>query len=137
MSARSNRGEVSHPDLEWQDEAACIGTKAEVFFPEQGRHPSEAKRLCQKCPVRPDCLDFALRLNITHGVWGGHTESERLRIRRSRGRTVAPYQRDFVRPVPDANHGTRWAYEGRGCRCDACVATQRDKRRDRVQKAAG
>jgi WhiB family redox-sensing transcriptional regulator len=34
--------------------------------------------------VQQQCLDFAMRLRITHGVWGGLTERERRVLRRRR-----------------------------------------------------
>ncbi|HEX4288967.1 MAG TPA: WhiB family transcriptional regulator, partial [Trebonia sp.] len=32
---------------------------------------------CARCPVRSECLDFALRTRQMHGVWGGTTAEER------------------------------------------------------------
>ena len=44
-----------------------------------------AKRICRECPVRKDCLLYALETPIDHGVWGGMTERERRRFRRRWG----------------------------------------------------
>ena len=33
------------------------------------------------CPVRAECLDYALRNSIRHGIWGGLNEEERARER--------------------------------------------------------
>jgi hypothetical protein len=33
--------------------------------------------LCGACPVRQDCLDFALTKPELVGVWGGTTQAER------------------------------------------------------------
>lgn len=126
---------MSHPEVDWQDEAACFDSGVN-FFPSRGDETAEAKAICARCPVRTDCLEYALNLNIRFGVWGGKSERQRKRMRVERGRTVAEYQRDFVQPVPGANHGTRWAYEGLGCRCDECVAGQREKGRIERQKRA-
>jgi len=43
----------------------------------------EAKRLCAVCPVRAECLTYALASDEVFGVWGGLTRNERLKIRPS------------------------------------------------------
>lgn len=67
----------------WQEEALCAQTDPEAFFPERGASPRQAKKVCAQCPVQAECLDFALEHNETFGVWGGLTEKERRRLRRS------------------------------------------------------
>ncbi len=47
------------------------------FFPARGESVRDAKAVCAGCPVRSECLDFALRLKVAHGVWGGLSERER------------------------------------------------------------
>jgi WhiB family redox-sensing transcriptional regulator len=126
---------VSHPDWHWQDEAACFDSGIN-FFPSRGDETETAKAMCKTCPVREECLEYALGLNIRFGVWGGKSERQRKRMRAERGRSVSEYQRDFILPVAGANHGTRWAYEGLGCRCDECVAAQREKGRVERQRRA-
>jgi WhiB family redox-sensing transcriptional regulator len=37
----------------------------------------QAKAICARCLVQPDCLAFALRARQMHGVWGGATAEER------------------------------------------------------------
>ncbi|MGH8902334.1 MAG: WhiB family transcriptional regulator [Egibacteraceae bacterium] len=37
----------------------------------------EAKQVCAGCPVRSQCLDWALATNQQDGVWGGLSEDER------------------------------------------------------------
>ena len=73
--------------MNWDDEASCQSIDPEVFFPEhQGDHASIAKAICRGCPVRMQCLEFALDARLDHGVWGGMTENERRSLRRSRQR---------------------------------------------------
>lgn len=43
---------------------------------------TRAQRICAGCGVRQDCLDFAMRTGEVHGVWGGTTPEERIRVRR-------------------------------------------------------
>ncbi|MEO8329801.1 MAG: WhiB family transcriptional regulator [Candidatus Nanopelagicales bacterium] len=72
--------------MNWDHEAACQSTDPELFFP-NGEWPEEAaKRVCRGCPVRLQCLEFALDARLEHGVWGGLTEAERRSLRRSRQR---------------------------------------------------
>lgn len=69
----------------WYRDAGCAGTDTESFFPEKGRSADEAKAVCWRCPVRRECLDFAITTTDPtndHGVWGGFTWMERERIRR-------------------------------------------------------
>jgi WhiB family redox-sensing transcriptional regulator len=66
----------------WQDRARCVETDPEVFFPEQGSVPREAKRICAGCEVRAECLAWALaQPERLLGVWGGLTEHERRGLR--------------------------------------------------------
>lgn len=39
-----------------------------------------AKKLCGECPVRKECLNYAIVGNETHGIWGGLTYKERRKI---------------------------------------------------------
>ena len=69
---------------EWQERALCSQTDPEAFFPEKGGSTREAKRICSRCEVRADCLEYALRHGEKFGIWGGMSERERRRIRRQR-----------------------------------------------------
>ena len=39
-----------------------------------------AKEICRPCPVRQECLDYAIRIREAHGIWGGLSEAERKQI---------------------------------------------------------
>jgi WhiB family redox-sensing transcriptional regulator len=67
---------------QWQDRALCAQTDPEAFFPEKGGSTREAKRICQGCEVRPECLEYALHKDERFGIWGGLSERERRRIKR-------------------------------------------------------
>jgi WhiB family transcriptional regulator, redox-sensing transcriptional regulator len=67
---------------DWMRQAHCAQTDPEAFFPEQGRSAREGKGVCLACPVRAECLDYALEHNERFGIWGGLTERERRRLRR-------------------------------------------------------
>jgi WhiB family transcriptional regulator, redox-sensing transcriptional regulator len=69
----------------WQAQAACRGPQAAAFFPpshlerkeEKARREQGAKAICAACPVRRECLEYALRIKEPHGIWGGLNELER------------------------------------------------------------
>lgn len=63
----------------WRKDAACGGMPSEVFFPERGQTTEAAKKVCRRCPVRLECLEFALSTHERHGVWGGMALRERRR----------------------------------------------------------
>jgi len=66
----------------WQERALCAETDPEAFFPEKGGSTREAKRVCVGCPVRMQCLEYALDNDERFGIWGGLSERERRRLRR-------------------------------------------------------
>jgi WhiB family transcriptional regulator, redox-sensing transcriptional regulator len=76
-------------NLDWREEASCIHVDTNIFFPvgltgNAIEQTNLAKSVCQDCHVRLQCLEFSLRTNQDHGVWGGATEEERRILRRQR-----------------------------------------------------
>lgn len=71
--------------LAWQADALCAQTDPEAFFPEKGGSTREAKRVCEGCEVRSECLDYALANDERFGIWGGLSERERRRLRKAAG----------------------------------------------------
>ena len=63
--------------------AKCAGLAPAVFFPSDGAGVEAAKKICADCPVRTECLQYALAHRIA-GVWGGTSERERRRMVRRR-----------------------------------------------------
>jgi WhiB family redox-sensing transcriptional regulator len=55
-----------------------------LFFPERGASTREAKAVCAGCPVRVECLDYALGNSIKYGIWGGLSEHQRRERRTGR-----------------------------------------------------
>ena len=67
-----------------------------LFYPEKGEGEDstavakQAKAVCNgldgqpECPVKQECLDYALANHEKFGVWGGRTERERTAIKRMR-----------------------------------------------------
>jgi WhiB family redox-sensing transcriptional regulator len=87
----------------WRAAAACLSADPDLFFPVgvgwgTDRQIARAQLICADCPVRQECLDFAMRSGEVHGIWGGATPEERTRARRrlaARHRSRRP-----SRPMP-------------------------------------
>lgn len=69
-------------ELAWQADALCAQTDPEAFFPEKGGSTRDAKRVCNECPVREACLEYAMENDERFGIWGGLSERERRRLRK-------------------------------------------------------
>lgn len=76
--------------------AACREEDPDLFFPIGSTGPAlvqteDAKAVCRSCPVRQECLRWALDNGQDAGVWGGLDETERRAMkRRSRRRAKDP-----------------------------------------------
>jgi WhiB family redox-sensing transcriptional regulator len=74
----------------WRVRAKCRGDNAVFFFApphferkdEKDAREGAARALCNACPVRQDCLDYAMEVQEPHGIWGGLNELERRRLRK-------------------------------------------------------
>lgn len=81
-------------ESDWRHHAACRDiSDPDVFFPIGNTGPAldqieAAKRICEPCSVRQECLDWALATRQDSGVWGGLAEEERKALRRGRPVTV-------------------------------------------------
>lgn len=62
---------------DWALDALCAQTDPDLFFPSKGQNPKQAKKLCTRCPAIQECLEFAVKNDIQHGVWGGLSVAER------------------------------------------------------------
>jgi len=79
---------VALTDRSWELHAACRGTRSVLFVPPIGYESKEqehdrvaaAKQICAECPVRRECLEYALRVDEPYGVWGGLSEKERRQL---------------------------------------------------------
>jgi WhiB family transcriptional regulator, redox-sensing transcriptional regulator len=69
-------------DTDWRQASRCRTVPPDDFFPiGQGpaaqRQARRAKLICAGCPVREQCLAWALAARVEHGVLGGLDEAER------------------------------------------------------------
>lgn len=91
------------PGRDWHTAAACLTEDPELFFPEGTKGPSErqaavAKSVCELCPVKAPCLEWALESGAEYGVWGGLDEVERRALKRRRARGTGTHRRG-VKPA--------------------------------------
>lgn len=108
-------------DDSFKQYAACLGMDPEFFMPSVGTSGKEAREICNgrkptrdkhgtdPCPVRQECLEYALQIpGPVFGIWGGKTERERRNIKREQilntGTTIRV---NVKRPVV---HGTDAGY---------------------------
>jgi len=67
-------------EYEWMFRGSCRSVNPGGFFPSDGLGVELAQRVCAKCPVKTECLEYALLYRLEYGVWGGESERERRRI---------------------------------------------------------
>lgn len=73
----------------WMTQAGCTAQNVdpEIFFPERAASAwlttKASQAVCGECPVRLECLVFALKAErglhrqYRHGIWGGLTPQQR------------------------------------------------------------
>lgn len=69
-------------DQAWRRQAACRGIDVNLFYPESGEPgapATQARLICETCPVRQPCADAGLGERF--GIWGGLGPDARKRIR--------------------------------------------------------
>ena len=83
--------------MSWQGSAACRDPDVMMLFfgPDGERQPErevrerKAKVVCTACPLQAQCLDYALRHAVRHGIWGGLSPEELSCERRRRFRKTS------------------------------------------------
>ena len=70
------------PFVQLFENAACVELgDPDYFFPEGKAEEAERlpnlRRICGACTDREECLAYAIKEEIQHGIWGGKTPSER------------------------------------------------------------
>ena len=67
----------------WKKIAKCSDIPdVNFFFPLSYREGIRAKEFCIGCPVKKECLEYAITMGLDSGVWGGASERERRKMRR-------------------------------------------------------
>jgi WhiB family transcriptional regulator, redox-sensing transcriptional regulator len=101
----------------WRDQAACcdvVTADYDPFFADATDLQLEAIGICATCPVRDDCLTFAVRTGQQYGIWGGQPEQT---IRRLIARERAG--RPHCRRAPTGHPQASKTHCKRGHRFDA------------------
>ena len=87
------------PEHSWRYEAKCMDIDTEIFYPPRDRKlykpiADQAKAVCfgtgdhdPECPVRHQCLWYAISMDDTHGIWGGLSHRERSHLKRTHARS--------------------------------------------------
>ncbi len=83
-------------DTSWMARGNCRYEPPSTFFPSDGVGVEAAKRLCETCSVKEQCLEYALENRIDHGVWGGTSERQRRRILKKRKISSVPLVGTFL-----------------------------------------
>lgn len=65
----------------WMAHAACVDSDPNVFFPHRRDGIAAAVAICDRCPVRAECLAYAIERPSLTGVWGGTAATARAVIR--------------------------------------------------------
>lgn len=66
--------------LEWMDAALCRQVDPNLFTPQNYIESQQAREICNSCPVKIPCLEYALE-NNEEGIWGGTTHRQRREMR--------------------------------------------------------
>ncbi|MGK3107920.1 WhiB family transcriptional regulator [Streptomyces sp. WAC05858] len=85
------------PGPTWEKAALCATADPDVFSPDdyRGETVQEAKAICDRCPVRAQCLAAAMAEEgkapaaMRGSIRGGHTPAERAAIYRRQRRQQA------------------------------------------------
>ena len=48
---------------------SCAGLESSIFYPPTEEESGRAKAVCAECPVRQDCLEFAISVREKEGVY--------------------------------------------------------------------
>jgi hypothetical protein len=71
-------------DLDWMGDALCAQVDADLWHPDgTGSTYGDARRICERCPVQPQCAAYAqaaegdVAHSHRHGLWGGELPRER------------------------------------------------------------
>lgn len=69
---------------EWIDDALCAQVGGDDHFAQRPdvEQMRRAMRVCARCDVVAQCLEYALRNNETRGIWGGKSPQQRRQMRR-------------------------------------------------------
>lgn len=101
---------------DWQQKAACMGADPDLWFPPPNggqKQARQARAICADCPVRTECLAYAINQRIGHGIWGGLDTKDRQKL--------TGEFRSTPKPINHGTHGGWRTHHRRGEKpCDEC-----------------
>ena len=114
----------------WMADAACKGMDTDrIFFPKRGDNGAAAKAVCNTCPVKIDCQQYAADGYERFGIWGGMSANNTWRQRTTKPR------KPVVRELKPIAHGTLAGYQQERRRgvdiCDECRQARIDWRHNK------
>ena len=68
----------------WMTDAACTEYDPEFWWPGNGGDNRRVFEICDACPVKKQCLQFAIDNDEREGIWGGVAMSTHSRQRNKR-----------------------------------------------------
>ncbi len=117
---------------DWVEESRCAPDTAFLFHASANgwaaaQRTHEAKRICRRCPVQAECLEYALKCRIRVGVWGGLSAKERDEILQERPKP--PRRPQFTCGTPSGYKGHYRAREVPCGECRRAMTVQRAEQR--------
>lgn len=75
----------------WMSQAECRGMDMNLFFPPRGaQFKADAVKVCRRCPVSEQCLDYGMKKATgsgdNYGMFGGLTPLQRYDLKKQAGR---------------------------------------------------
>lgn len=97
----------------------------DLWFPEKGGPANSARAVCNVCPLREKCLDWAIANNEV-GIWGGTSERQRRKLAKARAAAGVP-RKPKARHVQPCGTDAAYARHRRNNEpaCGACTEAHR------------
>lgn len=95
MTVKLPKLERSYDDVNWT-KARCAGSDRELFFSDDDELQLYAvETYCNLCPIRVECLNWALEVPEKDGIWGGMRDVDREKLLSKRKRVRCPGCRSY------------------------------------------
>lgn len=126
---------ITLPDFTTAAACAAPGVDPELFHSDEPRDVTEAKAICEACPGRRECAQWAMSQDVRHGVWGGMTLRDRHQVQNPNSKTWMDAENRPRRPC--GSYSAFLAHIQYSETCDVCQAAQdaRTEKRRRKQLA--
>lgn len=88
-----HRTKMANPNLEedWKLRGLCrTDGDPDLWFPYREGDSKYAAAVCRDCPVKQECLDYAIAAGENYGVWGAKTPTQRKHLAEQRAKRLPP-----------------------------------------------